>query len=79
MDLKAFKAIWEVSARSEIALIIAILTIFKLNTTKLLNFVDLSKAILLYVEDAKSTSENFSRKLVEVEIFSIKESMNKKK
>lgn len=64
---------------SELALIIAIFTIFNLNIIKHLNFLDFSKAFRLY-ECAKSTStfEIFFRKPVEAENLSIKESMNKK-
>lgn len=76
VDLKAYKAIFEVSAQSEIALIIAIFHKFNLNTTKHLNFVDFSKAFRLYVEITKSTSntEVSFRKDVEAEILSIKDS-----
>ena len=72
---KTSEVIYELSAQSDIEIILAIFTKFKLNTTKHLNFIDFKQAFLLFVEN----SNQIVRKELKPVIKSIKGNMNKQR
>lgn len=72
---KISEVIYELSAQSDIEIILAIFTKFKLNTTKHLDFIAFRQAFLLFVEN----SNQIVRKELKPAIKSIKGSMNKQR